>query len=312
MPLSNSSQFVKSSFTKEENLSTSSPKDTKVKTGAFELMELGVSHKGARSEFSYESETARNFDENSINKAKIGVKELMADAINKAKSQVDQIKAQARKEGFDAGFLEGLGKAEIAAREDFAPALESLQNSIEDLSHFRTKMFGKVEREMVEMVVSLAKRVIHFELSTQEGAVQSMIQLGVQSVLNREQLTIKIHPEDKGYAESFRSELHYMFQDIKNISLTAHPGIKRGGCIIESNFGTIDSQIDRLDEQLDRILEMAPPEFEDGSDSSLPASDKSIDTETETESIDAETKSIDIETGSADTETEPPSDPSVP
>jgi len=296
MPLSDNAHFTKSSFTREETLPAPA-EDLEEHLNVFERMDFGVTHKGGRREFSYESETARNFNDNNVNKAKIGVKEIMADAINKAKSQVNQIKGEAHKEGFDAGFLEGLEKARVAAQEDFDPFLESLQNSIEHLSHFRAKMYGKVEREMIEMVVALAKRVIHFELSTHEGAVQAMIRLGVQSVLDREHLTIKINPEDKGYAESFRSELHHMFHDIKNITLSAHPGIQRGGCIVESNFGTIDSQIDQLDAQLDRILEMTPPNFEDDM-TSLSPEEESAQKKAEEES--------------AQDEMETPPDPSVP
>lgn len=298
MFLSDNTHFTKSSFTREETLPAPSPaEDLEEHTNVFERMDFGIAHKGGRREFSYESETARNFNDSNVNKAKIGVKEVMADAINKAKSQVTQIKGQAHKEGFDAGFLEGLEKARVAAQEDFDPFLQSLQNSIEHLNQFRTKMYGKVEREMIEMVVALAKRVIHFELSTNEGAVQAMIRLGVQSVLNREQLTIKINPEDKGYAESFRPELQQMFHDIKNITLTANPGIQRGGCIVESNFGTIDSQIDQLDAQIDRIMEMTPPNFEDNMTSLSP--------EEESAQKEAEEKSV-------QDEMETPPDPSVP
>jgi len=275
--LSKNTQFVKSSFT-EESLPVDSHDEAPALEDNFELMDLGAKSSGVRREFSYESETARNFDENSIKKAKIGVKELIADAIEKAKSQVQDIKSKAHKEGFDAGFLEGLEKAEIAAREDFNPFLDSLKNSIEQLSVFRTKMYGKAEREMIELVLALSKRIIHFELSTNANSVQSMIQLGVQSVLDREYLNIKIHPEDKGYAESFRPELHHMFQDIKNISLIAHPGVKRGGCIVESNFGTIDSQIDKLEEQIDKILKMTPPEFEDNLSTEPPVAEGEVET----------------------------------
>ena len=46
---------------------------------------------------------------------------------------------------------------------------------------------------------------------------------------------------------------------IKNITFEAHPGIQRGDCVIESNFGTIDASIEKLDEQIDPILNLAPP-----------------------------------------------------
>ncbi len=54
-----------------------------------------------------------------------------------------------------------------------------------------------------------------------------------------------------------------MFGEIRNITLEAHSGVERGGCIIETNFGTIDARIDQLEEQIDRILHMAPPPMDE-------------------------------------------------
>ena len=131
---------------------------------------------------------------------------------------------------------------------------------IEELSEFRKEMYDKVEREMIEMVIALTKKVIQFEFSTREDAVQDMIRLAVHSILDRESMVIKIHPTDKEYAESFLPELQHIYSEIKNITFVENSGIERGGCVIETNFGVIDAQIEKLEEQIDRILNLAPPE----------------------------------------------------
>ncbi|MBC8287902.1 MAG: hypothetical protein H8E42_10565 [Nitrospinae bacterium] len=226
---------------------------------SYQLNDLIIEKPSMRRGFTYDSENARNFDQSNVNKAKEGVKELLKDALDKAKSQVAKIKADAKKEGHDAGYAEGFKKGEEAAREEFKPFLETVEGLISDLNGFRKNMYDKVEREMVEMVVSLAKKVIHFEFSMRDDSVQEIIRLAVQSVLDRESMVIKINPTDKGYAESFRPELHHLFSDIKNITFEAHSGVERGGCVVETNFGVIDARIDKLGEQMDRILNLAPP-----------------------------------------------------
>ena len=226
---------------------------------SYQLNELIIESPSMRRGFTYDSENARNFDQSNVNKAKMGVKELLKDALDKAKRQATDIKAHAQKEGYDAGYAEGFKKGEDAAREEFKPFLETVQSLISDLTRFRKDMYDKGEREMVEMVVGLAKKVIHFEFSTRDDAVQEMIRLAVQSVLDRESMVIKINPTDKGYAESFRPELHHLFGEIKNITFEAHSGVERGGCVVETNFGVVDARIDKLGEQMDRILNLAPP-----------------------------------------------------
>lgn len=225
---------------------------------SFQFDELIIQNPSIRRGFTYDSDKARNFDQSNIDKAKQGVMELLKDAMDKAKKQVGELKSNARKEGYDTGFEGGFKKGEEAAKKEFSPFLETTHKLIEELSGFRKEMYDKVEREMIEMVISLTKKVIHFEFSTREDAVQDMIRLAVQSVLDRESMVIKIHPTDKEYAESFRPELHHMFSEIKNITFEAHSGIERGGCVIETNFGVIDARIEKLEEQIDRILNLSP------------------------------------------------------
>ena len=251
------SAFIKSNLEPEREGEKEGESPNEVRS--FELDELNIQDSSMRRGFTYDSENARNFDQANVTKAKEGVKELLKDALDKAKRQSLEIRAHAKKEGHDEGYNEGFKKGEEAAKKEFSPFLETIQGLIADLTVFRKNMYDKGEREMIEMVVDLAKKVIHFEFSTRDDAVQEMIRLAVQSVLDRESMVIKINPADKGYAESFRPELHHLFSEIKNITFEAHSGVERGGCVVETNFGVVDARMDKLGEQMDRILNLAPP-----------------------------------------------------
>lgn len=252
-------EFILSNLTQEDKQESQSKHEER----SFEMDGLDIQSSTMRRGFSYDSENARNFDQANVKKAKEGVKELLKDALDKAKSQVADIKSSAKKEGYDSGYEDGFKKGEDSARNEFSPFLETIQGLITDLTGFRKNMYDQLEREMVKMVVDLAKKVVHFEFSTRDDAVQEMIRLAVQSVLDRESMVIKINPADKGYAESFRPELHHLFSEIKNITFEAHSGVERGGCVVETNFGVVDARIEKLDEQMDRILNLAPPSPEE-------------------------------------------------
>ena len=258
-----SGNFILSNLVSEQEKEPKQESEAPQELRSFDLNDLNIQSSSMRREFSYDSENARNFDDANVKKAKEGVKELLKDAVDKAKRQVTDIKSFAKKEGYDSGYAEGFKKGEDAAREEFSPFLETIQSLISDLTVFRKNMYDKLEREMVKMVVDLAKKVIHFEFSSRDDAVQEMIRLAVQSVLDRESMVIKINPADKGYAESFRPELHHLFSEIKNITFEAHSGVARGGCVVETNFGVVDARIDQMATQMDRILNLAPPSPEE-------------------------------------------------
>ena len=128
------------------DLDSSEEKD-KDETRLFELSEfLGTGSKRDRT-FSFDSENARNFDADNINKAKQGVKELIGDAVAKAKSLAIEIKENAYKEGHKTGSEEGFQaayqKGENSAKEEFIPLLQTMNSLIQELSEFRTMMYPK-------------------------------------------------------------------------------------------------------------------------------------------------------------------------
>ncbi len=124
----------------------------------FEMNELQGAGGGRDRSFSYQSETARNFDQANVNKAKDGVKELMADVITKAKSRAVEIKDQARQEGYKAGYDTGFQKGEDAAREEFSPFLETIHTLIKELNDFRTMMYSKEAQREKNKQLDKAKK----------------------------------------------------------------------------------------------------------------------------------------------------------
>ena len=304
------------------DLDSSEEKD-KDETRLFELSEfLGTASNRDRS-FSFDSENARNFDADNINKAKQGVNELIGDAVAKAKSLAIEIKENAYKEGHKTGYEEGFQtayqKGENSAKEEFIPLLQTINSLIRELSEFRTMMYPKVEKEMIEMITGLTKKILQHEINTNEASVKQMILLAINSVIDKENMTIRIHPSDKAHAEAFSPELKNLFSEIKNITFEEHPGIEKGGCVIETNFGTIDAKVDQLESQIDKILKLSPtvpvvnsgsePLSEESSETDTMASDEPASSETPTsetdtkvsdESTNSETPTSEIDTMASD------------
>jgi len=306
------------------DLDNSEEKD-KDETRLFELGEfLGTGSNQDRG-FSFDSETARNFDADNINKAKQGVKELIGDAVAKAKSLAIEIKENAYKEGHKTGYEEGFQtayqKGENSAKEEFIPLLQTINSLIQELSEFRTMMYPKVEKEMIEMITGLTKKILQHEINTNEDSVKQMILLAINSVIDKENMTIRIHPSDKAHAEAFSPELKNLFSEIKNITFEEHPGIEKGGCVIETNFGTIDAKVDQLESQIDKILKLAPtvpvvnsgsePLSEESSETDTMASDEPASSETPTSETDtkASDEPASSETPTSETDTKASDEP---
>ncbi len=224
----------------------------------FQLNEFVSNTQSVKRKFTFDSEQARNFEVSNVKKAREGVKEIFADAMEKIKVQADNIRSQSKKDGYDEGFAEGFKAGESNAAKEFMPFITTTQNLIEELSKFRKQMFPKVEREMLEMIVGISKKILQVELENKENSIQDIIRLAVQSILDRETMTIKVHPTDKGYVDKYKPELKEQFQDVHNLKIEGHTSVPQGHCLIDSNFGTIHAGIETLHDQIEKILNTAP------------------------------------------------------
>ncbi len=224
----------------------------------FQFQDFGVRRDLPRG-FKFDLEKSRNFDEHNIEKAKQSVQEVFADALERIKAKAEEVKAQAREEGHKTGYEEGYRAGEEAARKEFTPFLETLTEGVEELGKFRSSMYAKLEREMVNMVVGIAKKIIEVDLASREDSVRDIIRLAVGSILDRETLVIKVNPRDREHAENYTPELDRLFPDIRNVRVEGHASVPRGGCRVESNFGSVEADIDRLKAEIDKLLHRAPP-----------------------------------------------------
>ena len=225
----------------------------------FDLDDFVRQAKSLESDFVHDLEQQRSRGDSKTLQDQEGVGEMFSDAMQQMKDQAAQIQKEAREQGYQEGHEEGYQEGAQAVRERFASSLEILQSLVDELSQAREKMYPLLEREMVEMVASLAKKVVHMELESKADRIREIVRMAIESVLDRETLTVKVHPDDHKNLQDFGQELIQLFHEIKNVSFEAHASVPPGHCVVESNFGTVEAGLDHLDQQIDRILHQAPP-----------------------------------------------------
>jgi flagellar assembly protein FliH len=219
----------------------------------FNLDEFVSKAKTLKSEFIQDLEHQRKSDPSTKED------ESAADALQEMKEQAEKIQEEAREQGYQEGHEKGFQEGTEAARGRFTSSLDALQSLIDELSKAREKTYPLLEREMVEMITTLARKVIHSELKSKGGGIREIVRMAVESVLDRESLVIKIHPDDHKELEGYGQELVQLFHEIKNVAFEPHASVPPGNCVVESNFGTVEAGLDHLDEHIERILHLAPP-----------------------------------------------------
>ncbi|KAB2839223.1 hypothetical protein F9K50_07925 [bacterium] len=148
-----------------------------------------------------------------------------------AKELLGQVQAEmerAKKEGHDLGYQEGLQQG-----------LEMLQR-VKDL---RQKLFDDNEREMVKLVFEIAEKIIGREFRENDKAIMNVIRLAISDAVG-DKIVVHLNPQDYEKIKKNEAELYQKIESGKTLVFREDDTVKVGGCVVETDIGTIDAQLD--------------------------------------------------------------------
>ena len=116
----------------------------------------------------------------------------------------------------------------------------------------RAQVLSTVEEELLKLAVKLAEKIIGKEIKQDENTRAEIVLNALRQARQQEMLTVRVNANDLPVLEQMREKIERGGR-VQYIDFLADQAVVQGGCIIESQSGTIDA---RLETQL-RILENA-------------------------------------------------------
>jgi flagellar assembly protein FliH len=151
---------------------------------------------------------------------------------------------------FQAGYQ--LGAQETRA--DVESIAESLVKSLEELAEFRSRLRERYERQLLELALGVARKVVQHEIAERPAIWLSMIRAAVRRAVDRERILIRVPPALLGFLNQALPELRTALGDVKELELLEDPSLPAGGCVIETKFGDVDIGLDTQFEAVERAL----------------------------------------------------------
>src|SRR5688500_3399995 len=147
-------------------------------------------------------------------------------------AQFAEVERDAYAKGYEDGERAG---AETAGRRADA-AIVRLTQTIEELAGVRAQMIRQTERQMVELALAVARRIIHREVSLDRDLLIAMARVALDRLGESARVTVKLHPED--FAATSAARVSRVMGSC--VTVLEDPRLERGACLVESDLGTID------------------------------------------------------------------------
>lgn len=151
-----------------------------------------------------------------------------------------------RREAFQRGVEEGRRQAAGQLEGEFG----RLSRAIEEAAGYKARLRAQAERELVELALAIARRIVRRELHVDAEAVLGLAKAALEKASLREVAAVRLHP---AHAAPVRAHLARIGAP-QSIEVQEDPSLEPGAVVVETSRGIIDASLQSQLEEIGRGL----------------------------------------------------------
>lgn len=178
------------------------------------------------------------------------LKETEARVLKQAKEKALYVEKEAYEKGFAQGEKDGLelGQKRIeTVVQQMATLLQEIQNQGESL-------YKTYEREMLQLALSISKKILHHELQVNGEVITATLREVSKHIVDQRKIVIRVNPVDFQFLQTHAGSVLSAEKGGQGVEMIKDPSITRGGCVVETAFGSIDGTIETQFDQIVSLL----------------------------------------------------------
>ena len=147
------------------------------------------------------------------------------------------------RESYQKGWDEAVKKMQDETQKNIELICQDLQKAIEDLKQERNTIWDQCEKEIVKLVLVIAKKTVCHEVSKDSGEIiEKVVTEAVNKVKGKKILRLHLSPVD---IEDFkRREIAEFINGKEDYEVISDTDISSGGCKLVTDYGSIDARLE--------------------------------------------------------------------
>ncbi len=203
---------------------------------------IGDAEKGSFDYIKKATEKVKQLDEESkidIDKHRIGQEEALQKKIQEQKEalrkEYGETKEKSQKEGYEAGYESG--------RREVERLIDRLHTIIEGAIDKRDTIINDAETQIIRIVLLIARKVVKAISEEQKNVVIDNIIASLERIKGKTEIIIRVNTEDLELTTEHKDEMMQRFEELRHVTILEDTRVDKGGCIIETDFGSVDARI---------------------------------------------------------------------
>ncbi len=174
--------------------------------------------------------------------------------IEDARAEVQSIKDEAFKEGFEAGREQGMQQRYREAE----PQVRQLEETLKQIRDLRQVVRFQAEQELLQLALLISRRVVIEELRVNPEVIDNILRSALKEMETHGKIRVALHPEDYEFLERSGMDFSVYLKAEQALSIQPNPDVVPGSVFMESdeeviNF-TFQKRFEELEEKLSKEL----------------------------------------------------------
>lgn len=161
---------------------------------------------------------------------------------------------QARNDGYQQGYDEGLKQAELHMQQQWEQRLQQASTILSDSYIMKEQIVQEAEPFLVELSCAIAEKIIQKQLTIEPELVLDLISKSLSKRREQGVITLCVSPDQLAFVQAAREELNMAIDSQAELQILPDSTVKDSGCVIRSAYGSIDARIDTQLSEIKREL----------------------------------------------------------
>jgi len=181
-------------------------------------------------------ESTRQQAEQILQKAMREADALLNEAQDKIALHMQEVEQKAKEEGYRNG--ERLAQKHY---QNLIQEAEAIRKQSEEI--YQNTVYS-LEGQMVDTILEIGRKVIGIEITQNREVILSLIRKTLLATSPSGEIIITVSPEDYDTVMENKERLTEGVKNIRDLVVKKDKSLQRGGCIVETGFGSVDSSVE--------------------------------------------------------------------
>ena len=181
-----------------------------------------------------------------VNAEEFEARTTAKDIINDAKKQAEEIKAEAERE-----------KEKVFAKAAEDAKADVMAKATEEIARAKMQagqILAESEKDIIELALKIAAKIIGRDLEREPEIIIEICATATESARGAKAMILRVNPKDGALLREKKPKLMEQIGRTLELAIRDDADVEPGGCLIQTEFGTIDAQLKTQFDMLRNVL----------------------------------------------------------